>query len=451
MDEFDIEMTNLRDWPAVADAPIGDSADHPGHDTGEPTQSGVRTPLAKRLSCQRLFRALAVILTILLPLALILGTNANTRAALDSLLHPVTIFANSTAPGAEQFDLVHIAPCGDMRIDGQTVPRSYVLQRFRAIRLAPGTHTLDYSAPPFAPLHCALTVPADPTGDTCPLTQNADDLYPVPNDSVRMLDLRAGFNNLSSQQLAALVKAAEGGLIAGSPTAFVAFGEHYLTADGTVATNRSRPIKATLVYHLSAHSSRIISGFESLQCSTFCFYRPLLDPSPNGWGAASEEWGVVAHVALSWRYTVPHGSVIIGPTDQQHDTIDAGVLLHITWQHGWRVAPLNVPRTANAAIFDSPICQAAQDAIWLANMQLSGWEGTSLPAADGAEGCLIQGRVWTGQSTGYDPPANLLYRFGVLLAANDEAHHAFPTLPVADASEQSLARLLAIQAGQPFP
>jgi len=38
--------------------------------------------------------------------------------------------------------------------------------------------------------------------------------------------------------------------------------------------------------------------------------------------------------------------------------------------------------------------------------------------------------------------AYCLYRFGVLLAANDEAHRLWPYLPVADAYEQGIARRL---------
>lgn len=38
------------------------------------------------------------------------------------------------------------------------------------------------------------------------------------------------------------------------------------------------------------------------------------------------------------------------------------------------------------------------------------------------------------------PPAYYLYRFGVLLAANDLAHRYFPSLPIADTYEQTSAQ-----------
>lgn len=61
-----------------------------------------------------------------------------------------------------------------------------------------------------------------------------------------------------------------------------------------------------------------------------------------------------------------------------------------------------------------------------------------------AEGCL-------GIVTPDDlqqPPAYCLYHFGILLAANAAAHRYFPSLPLADASEQRLASAVARQFGQ---
>lgn len=86
--------------------------------------------------------------------------------------------------------------------------------------------------------------------------------------------------------------------------------------------------------------------------------------------------------------------------------------------------------------------------IWSAIVGKAGWDQSSVTPADGAEGCFIQGRASIGQgadSNAFGPPNYLLYRFGVLLAANDEAHRTFPTLHVADASEQALANVLAAQ------
>ncbi len=446
MDEFDFEITSLRQPQAATDAVNSDSIDHPEHDDHKPAQSGVRALLGNRQTrAQRLWRTLIVVTTILLALAFILGANPNIRTALDALLHPVTTFSDSTAPGAEQFDFVHVAPWGDLRIDGLTVPQKQVLQRVRAISLAPGAHTLDYSAPPFAPLHCTITVPADTTSDTCPLSNGADDVPTLYHDTVRKLNLRASLTDLSPQQLTALIKASSTGLAAASPTTTVAPGEHYLTAGGTVTNTSKLPIQATLLYSLSdsltdAQTHQLFK-VEDTPCQTLCLYVPLLDQTPL-------DWGVVAHVALSWSYAVPH-SAVQGPLTSDLDTMDIAVPLHITWQHGWHITLLQVTQTVYGGQVSNPICVPAYEALdsMLANSSFQGSEADTKPAS-GVEGCLIRWREWSGPSTGpgtYGPPKYLLYRFGVLLAANDDAHHTFPTLPLADASEQALAQQLATQ------
>ncbi len=443
MDEFDFEVTSLREPPTLTDAATGDSIDHPDRDDHKPAQCSVRALLGNRLTRpQRLWRTLTIVTTILLALAFILGANPNIRTALDALLHPVTTFSNSTAPGAEQFDFVHVAPWGELGIDGLTVPKKQVLQRFRAVTLAPGVHTFDYSAPPFAPLHCTLTVPADPTSDTCPLSKGDDTDPTLSHDTVRELNLRASFTDLSPQQRTALTRAAGIGLAAGSPSATVAPGEHYLMAGGKVTTNSGPPMQATLLYSLSDsltdEQTHQLFTFEGIPCQRFCLYPYFLDQMPP-------EWGVVAHVALSWSYAVPH-SAIQGPLTSDLDTMDIAVPLHITWQRGWHVTLLHATQPIYGGLFSNPICVPADETLMsvLTHSSFQGSESSMTPAS-GAEGCLIRWREWTGQSAGLGPPNYLLYRFGVLLAANDDAHHIFPTLPLADASEQALAQQLATQ------
>jgi hypothetical protein len=59
-------------------------------------------------------------------------------------------------------------------------------------------------------------------------------------------------------------------------------------------------------------------------------------------------------------------------------------------------------------------------------------------------GCLLAGSMMdpiTGKPSG--PIALALYRAGVLVAANAEAHRDFPTLPMASAHERALANAVA--------
>lgn len=64
-----------------------------------------------------------------------------------------------------------------------------------------------------------------------------------------------------------------------------------------------------------------------------------------------------------------------------------------------------------------------------------------------AAGCLVavtlQVDPATPSSSSSSPPvAFYLYRFGVMLAANDQAHHMSPDLPLADIYERKLAQQL---------
>ena len=68
-------------------------------------------------------------------------------------------------------------------------------------------------------------------------------------------------------------------------------------------------------------------------------------------------------------------------------------------------------------------------------------QGTTL-----ASGCLVefelQDDAFRTTTPNVSPPlvAEIMQRFGVLLAVNDIAHHLFPFLPVANAYEKQLAQ-----------
>jgi hypothetical protein len=62
-----------------------------------------------------------------------------------------------------------------------------------------------------------------------------------------------------------------------------------------------------------------------------------------------------------------------------------------------------------------------------------------------ADGCLIRLQMNQDSPTptlDSSDTVYLLYRFGVTLAANNQAHHLRPQLPMADAYERSLAQQL---------
>jgi hypothetical protein len=71
------------------------------------------------------------------------------------------------------------------------------------------------------------------------------------------------------------------------------------------------------------------------------------------------------------------------------------------------------------------------------------WTGFS-PGTNRSQGCLGVSVPHQTNTSTLQHGAYFLYRFGVLMAANDLAHHFFPGLPFADAYEQSIAQHIAI-------
>jgi hypothetical protein len=76
--------------------------------------------------------------------------------------------------------------------------------------------------------------------------------------------------------------------------------------------------------------------------------------------------------------------------------------------------------------------------------ELATYAWDSISAPNTAEGCLLIGGPSNGNGP-VGPTANVLYRFGVLYAANDAAHRLLPSLPLVDAHDQQIASQIATQ------
>jgi hypothetical protein len=159
-------------------------------------------------------------------------------------------------------------------------------------------------------------------------------------------------------------------------------------------------------------------------------------------------------VQLFWQFTTLQGQVI---ADNQADTFirgqqnDIAVPLNVTWNgRQWGVS---IARVGDYVYDTDPVCVAAMDDLYnlesaipaatTQNTQISmnPVEGTTF-----ASGCLIavelHDNVVRTTTPNVSPPleADVMQRFGVLLAVNNVAHHLFPFLPVASAYEKQLAQ-----------
>jgi hypothetical protein len=159
-------------------------------------------------------------------------------------------------------------------------------------------------------------------------------------------------------------------------------------------------------------------------------------------------WTIVAHVIVTWRYTQPNGNIALdhapAATPERHQRVRQP--LAVRWNGSWQVSV-----TAASARVPTPLCAVATSLLAeqltpsSATPELASYAWYDLGARNPADGCLLLG----GSSTANGPPTgatvNVLYRFGLLYAANDAAHRLLPGLPLLDAHGQALAAQIAAQ------
>ncbi len=160
----------------------------------------------------------------------------------------------------------------------------------------------------------------------------------------------------------------------------------------------------------------------------------------------TSSWSIVAHTIVSWRYTQLNGKVALdhapAATPERHQHIRQP--FSVRWNGSWQV----IASTASARV-PTPLCAVATSLLGERLTQatapeLASYAWDSISAPNTAEGCLLIG----GPSNGNGPvgaTANVLYRFGLLYAANDAAHRLLPGLPLVDARGQAIASEIAAQ------
>ncbi|HEY6539791.1 MAG TPA: hypothetical protein VIZ18_02595 [Ktedonobacteraceae bacterium] len=359
---------------------------------------------------------------------------------------------------------------GQLFVDGQAVSvpsdRSYPL-----FSLTRGQHTLMWRADPFPPQQCTLTVPVESGIDTCkhppipPGSDGTDSYISFPTD-ITLLSLqqrnallqatRAAFDR---QQSSETVRAGElyaqtneiSGPSLPSPSCTV------LQTAALCLADAHQTLKATLRLQLDTTSSSRVScddgacSSEGQNCHLFCapfaYNAPDLPVSPA-------IWSVNVNVQLFWQFTTLQGQVI---ADNQADTFirgqtnDISVPLNITWDgEHWSVS---IARIGDYVYASDPVCAAAMSDLYNLESAVPATTAqdtqTSMNPIQGttfASGCLIefelQNNAFRTTTPNVSPPlvADIMQRFGVLLAVNDVAHRLFPFLPVATAYEMKLAQ-----------
>ena len=428
-DDFELEVTDLRTGRTLSHATNSASASPPAAPTenaphDEPLGTAWRPAGALLPGGTRRLRAIVVAAAVLLVTVLLLGSVPDSRTSLGALLHLPT--PTPTAPlafGADQFSAVNGVPWGVLRSDGKQVALSQAQTAF-VFSLPRGRHTLEYRAEPFPVLRCVVSVPVSPR-DTCPLLTARDAVHDI--GVGRYLDFRCTPQSLPAQQVAALETVIQRGLDALRLTTTVPPGARYPGADGTpqVAT---AALTATFSYRLNLDENESFNAGMGA-CITFC----------DSYGSEGAGWIVAVHALFGWHFA----GAGIAPIDVPaivHTPPDTVLPEQVTWRNGWQLdtQPFDGSQLCNALFSNASALVTSPDigSTLSVNMQA---------ASNPADGCLYTFTPSTDSSSTAPPPtSNYLYRFGLLFAVNNEARRMQPSLPVANAEEQTLARQLAV-------
>lgn len=460
--EIELSATNASSAPGQADA------------STLPARSALVGRLSRRQRATRLIGAGSVIL------AAVLVIVASSPSLRDGVLAP---FTGQRAPAAAQsYYIDDGVPWATITLDGQPV-HPPLIEVEAPIDLLPGHHRLEWRGDPFEPQHCTISVPAE-RGDTCTLgALSVGRGYPEPLAQVILL--RESLAALPPDQRARLIDAMQAALDAHHASATIQPGERYATKT-TGIISATQAMRATLTFQVIAgDNQRIACQFNAFEtdmrpceidvqsCFQLCTvpWDPLTARQGQTATGSEAAWFALAVTQPTWDYATADGRVIAA--NQPIDLTGAASIGHMaelrigwsdsTWQvsalfgadlHGQLALTYGGIHVAN-----DPPCAAAQDLF--AHTQLGEASNTQVRSISGpnpSAGCLIV--TGTGGAQSGMPGAVgatqawYLERYGVLLAANDRAHradiaaHYGPTLPVADAYEQAVARALAALPGQ---
>jgi hypothetical protein len=443
----------MKELPPTTGRPLGE--------TGEIELSGQRPPRSPRA---RALRLALVLLALALALAAPLGGLAALREHTIALLHPTP--TPRSLPGTDQFYFQPAPPWVTVWVDGKRLSNPPLAGGTAApVRLAPGTHHMEWRGAPFSTHRCTVVAPVPfiyrPGRDSC-------DIQPfLGGPAGYVLQYRESLGALSSSQQSALQAAIQGGLRAASVTATMPAGHVYLVPQSESPSGyqlatapAARLATFTLDFDINPSVTEpcALSGgtaqpcrFPDQDCQLLCTAAPFLGADNSAWLVAfqaHESW------ALATADGAPAGTVAGGPFAS-----DVLVLARVTWDGALWHAALVFGHAAGGALADDVVCGPARD--WLA-------EGAAVLGAAG--GPLVGGGP---ELTGEDPagvryvsdgnptdgcavsvppnvlafepqpmvtqPMTFLLRFGMLLAVNDAAHQALPQLPMASAAERAIA------------
>jgi hypothetical protein len=379
---------------------------------------------------------------------------ASIPSATDSIrlaLHLPTPIPTAAPPrGSDTLLLAHTVPWGRLSVDGRSLDalHSFIdrVDGYPAVRLPSGAHTITYAADQFPTLTCTVTIPFTALRTT-PADAHTCNILPFPSNhppasapAAQFIDMRATLDRLDPETLTRLKEEIDTTLP--SAQTVVQSGERYLGSDSAIHVANS-PLPAQLVMRLN-HDPLVLLplGDFPTKCAVLCA-NLLQSATP----AQSPVWSLFANVTPAWRFGNIERAVtapFAPPADVSADVVTQLVTVGVTYDQGrLRVEPRGA-ESASRLVFAAATNAVSGFGKKLTAQYPTGWSALPFIAHNPADGCMIT--VGTIQSSGDGFPGgktlNLLYQFGVLLAADQTAHDVLPELPVASAAD--LARWRAV-------
>ncbi len=407
---------------------------------------------------------------VVIVLLLVLGSSIPVRNLATRLFVPPTPVPTATlVPGVDLFYINGDPSWGQASLDGRLIAHLPITGVDPPLQFTRGHHLLRWRAEPFQLQQCTISVPPQFSTDSC---QFNDTVRTPSGPDAWLISFPASLETLPDDRRTALIQASQAALNAQQSTETVRLGELYNASSqkGMFAT-ALQALTATLHFQLDTDPALkmvcAINGQNNGQgcsilgedCHLFCA-NPAAPTAPLS-ASSALEWNVLAATIPEWDYSTPDGRSV---ARNQPDAFAGAagyeflVPLHIIWDGtAWQVTALL--DSASTQEFGNPICGSAEVEVQI-DFSLIGavldnaaivWNYFSSPAY--AAGCVAIAAPNTNQIntpvlSSWSPhvAAYCIQRFGLLLAANDVAHHLWPQMPVADAYEQSLALQIAAAA-----
>jgi hypothetical protein len=415
--------------------PEGAALDVTSLDAGRRQRPSCVWPLRWR---RPLIGALTLALVVSVATGLFARSTSDPIGAIGSLLGIApaspTLLPTSTVAPANAFAAVHGVPWGVLTISGQRMAAAETVGGY--FQLTPGAHAVEYQAADFPALRCVVSVPPS-ADDTCPLA-NAADISDAPQAyaNVRVLDLLATPARLLPSQRATLDTAIAQTLAALGGATTIAPGERYLDANGQLQ-RASQPLRISLAPTLASPSESLshLDQLGQTPCGPVC--ASWVDPQTAQTSASQSNWRLVVMVKPAHTVSDAGGSLITyGQSDARF--VAPLALLVTRTATGWQVGLDSLRQSGDdqtQTLFCPPTLLQSLQA---KSSVVCGFR-TLLPH-NPADGCVIAVLQPNAATGGASASALIIERFGVMQAANAQATHIYPSLPLADAAAQAIAQ-----------